>query len=100
MVVDALDLCYTKDHIDPFVVNSSGCDFSPLVPKLRENAKLVIGVGLKNSTSDLLMNNCDEFLFYDRVRMSLRPLNESLTAYLKLKLKAMAETLPSVFPIC
>jgi uncharacterized LabA/DUF88 family protein len=68
MVVDALDLCYTKDHIDPFVVNSSGSDFSPLVPKLRENAKLVIGVGLKNSTSDLLMNNCDEFLFYDRVR--------------------------------
>ena len=68
MVVDALDLCYTKDHIDPFVVNSSSCDFSPLVPKLRENAKLVIGVGLKTSTSDLLMNNCDEFLFYDRVR--------------------------------
>jgi uncharacterized protein (TIGR00288 family) len=65
MVVDALDLCYTKDHIDTFVVISGDSDFSPLVSKLRENAKLVIGVGVKNSTSDLLINNCDEFLFYD-----------------------------------
>ena len=65
MVVDALDLCYTKDHIDTFVVISGDSDFSPLVSKLRENAKLVIGVGAKNSTSELLMNNCDEFLFYD-----------------------------------
>jgi uncharacterized protein (TIGR00288 family) len=65
MVVDALDLCYTKDHIDTFVIISGDSDFSPLVSKLRENAKLVIGVGVKNSTSDLLMNNCDEFLFYD-----------------------------------
>ena len=65
MVVDALDLCYTKDHIDTFVIISGDSDFSPLVSKLRENAKLVIGVGAKNSTSDLLMNNCDEFLFYD-----------------------------------
>ncbi len=65
MVVDALDLCYTKDHIDTFVIISGDSDFSPLVSKLRENAKLVIGVGAKNSTSELLMNNCDEFLFYD-----------------------------------
>lgn len=65
MVVDALDLCYTKDHIDTFVIISGDSDFSPLVSKLRENAKLVIGVGVKNSTSDLLMRNCDEFLFYD-----------------------------------
>jgi len=65
MVVDALDLCYTKDHIDTFVIISGDSDFSPLVSKLRENAKLVIGVGVKNSTSDLLMNNCDEFIFYD-----------------------------------
>ncbi len=65
MVVDALDLCYTKDHIDTFVIISGDSDFSPLVSKLRENAKLVIGVGVKNSTSELLMNNCDEFLFYD-----------------------------------
>ncbi|MEP5764758.1 MAG: NYN domain-containing protein [Halieaceae bacterium] len=65
MVVDALDLCYTKEHIDTFVVISGDSDFSPLVSKLRENAKLVVGVGVKNSTSDLLMNNCDEFIFYD-----------------------------------
>ena len=65
MVVDALDLCYTKEHIDTFVIISGDSDFSPLVSKLRENAKLVIGVGVKNSTSDLLMNSCDEFIFYD-----------------------------------
>ncbi|MEM7404320.1 MAG: NYN domain-containing protein [Pseudomonadota bacterium] len=65
MVVDALDLCYTKDHIDTFVIISGDSDFSPLVSKLRENAKLVIGVGVRSSTSDLLMSNCDEFIFYD-----------------------------------
>ena len=65
MVVDALDLCYTKEHIDTFVIVSGDSDFSPLVSKLRENAKSVIGIGVKNSTSDLLMNNCDEFIFYD-----------------------------------
>ncbi len=65
MVVDALDLCYTKEHIDTFVIISGDSDFSPLVSKLRENAKTVVGVGVKNSTSDLLMNNCDEFIFYD-----------------------------------
>src|SRR5262245_17579030 len=65
MVVDALDLCYTKAHIDTFVIISGDSDFSPLVSKLRENAKTVIGVGVKNSTSDLLMSNCDEFVFYD-----------------------------------
>ncbi len=65
MVVDALDLCYTKDHIDTFVIISGDSDFSPLVSKLRENAKVVIGVGIRSSTSDLLMSNCDEFLFYD-----------------------------------
>jgi len=65
MVVDALDLCYTKEHINTFVIISGDSDFSPLVSKLRENDKTVIGVGVKNSTSDLLMNNCDEFIFYD-----------------------------------
>jgi uncharacterized protein (TIGR00288 family) len=65
MVVDALDLCYTKGHVDTFVVVSGDSDFSPLVSKLRENAKTVIGVGVKNSTSDLLIANCDEFIFYD-----------------------------------
>jgi len=65
MVVDALDLCYTKSHVDTFVVISGDSDFSPLVSKLRENNKVVIGVGVKNSTSDLLIANCDEFIFYD-----------------------------------
>jgi uncharacterized protein (TIGR00288 family) len=65
MVVDALDLCYTKGHVDTFVVISGDSDFSPLVSKLRENNKTVIGVGVKSSTSDLLMANCDEFIFYD-----------------------------------
>ncbi len=65
MVVDALDLCYTKSHVDTFVIISGDSDFSPLVSKLRENAKTVIGVGVKNSTSDLLLSNCDEFIYYD-----------------------------------
>ena len=65
MVVDALDLCYTKAHVDTFVIVSGDSDFSPLVSKLRENAKVVIGVGVKNSTSDLLIANCDEFIYYD-----------------------------------
>jgi len=65
MVVDALDLCYTKGHVDTFVIISGDSDFSPLVSKLRENDKTVIGVGVKNSTSDLFINNCDEFIYYD-----------------------------------
>ncbi len=65
MVVDALDLCYTKSHVDCFVIISGDSDFSPLVSKLRENNKYVIGIGVKDSTSDLLAANCDEFIFYD-----------------------------------
>ena len=65
MVVDALDLCYTKAHVDTFVVVSGDSDFSPLVSKLRENNKIVIGVGVKSSSSDLLIANCDEFIYYD-----------------------------------
>jgi len=65
MVVDALDLCYTKLHLNTFVIISGDSDFSPLVSKLRENNKLVIGVGVKQSTSNLLTANCDEFIFYD-----------------------------------
>ena len=65
MVVDALDLCYTKAHVDMFVIISGDSDFSPLVSKLRENNKTVIGVGVKNSSSDLLIANCDEFIYYD-----------------------------------
>ena len=65
MVVDALDLCYTKAHVDTFVIISGDSDFSPLVSKLRENNKVVVGVGVKNSTSDLLTSTCDEFIYYD-----------------------------------
>jgi len=72
MVVDALDLCYTKGHVDTFVILSGDSDFSPLVSKLKENDKTVIGVGVKNSTSDLFLNNCDEFLYYDDMVRSLR----------------------------
>ncbi|HPF71830.1 MAG TPA: NYN domain-containing protein, partial [Candidatus Krumholzibacteria bacterium] len=67
LVVDAMDLCYSKDHIDTFVIVSGDSDFSPLVSKLRENDKRVIGIGVKNSSSNLLINNCDEFIFYDDI---------------------------------
>ena len=76
MVVDALDLCYTKGHVDTFAIISGDSDFSPLVSKLRENAKTVIGLGVKNSSSDLFINNCDEFIYYDdlvRVQPTRRP---------------------------
>jgi uncharacterized protein (TIGR00288 family) len=89
MVVDALDLCYTKSHVDTFVIISGDSDFSPLVSKLRENDKTVIGVGVKNSTSDLLIANCDEFIFYDdlvRQKAARRPA----------KKKATEKTLPAL----
>src|SRR5262244_3467250 len=73
MVVDALDLCYTKSHVDTFVIVSGDSDFSPLVSKLRENAKTVIGVGVKNSSSDLLISNCDEFILYDDLVVKREP---------------------------
>ena len=73
MVVDALDLCYTKGHVDTFVIISGDSDFSPLVSKLRENAKKVVGVGVKNSTADLFIKNCDEFLYYDDLVRVVRP---------------------------
>ncbi|WP_082552201.1 NYN domain-containing protein [Massilia sp. Root351] len=72
MVVDALDLCYTKSHVNTFVIISGDSDFSPLVSKLRENNKKVIGVGVKQSTSDLLVANCDEFIFYDDLVREIR----------------------------
>jgi uncharacterized protein (TIGR00288 family) len=65
MIVDALDLCYTNKHVNVFAIISGDSDFSPLVSKLRENGKTVIGVGVKNSTSDLFISNCDEFIYYD-----------------------------------
>lgn len=67
LAVDALDLCYAKDHIDTFVVVSGDSDFTPLVAKLKENGKSVIGVGMKDSTSDLLAANCDEFIYYEDI---------------------------------
>ena len=72
LVVDALDLCYTKPHIEYFVVVSGDSDFSPLVSKLRENNKIVIGLGVKNSSSDLLIDNCDEFIYYDDLERKRR----------------------------
>ena len=79
MVVDAMDLCYAKEHIDTFVICSGDSDFSPLVSKLRENNKRVIGVGMKNSSSNLLIGNCDEFIFYDDI-YRLNQAQPSLTA--------------------
>ncbi len=72
MVVDALDLCYTKSHVDTFVIVSGDSDFSALASKLRENDKIVIGVGVSQSTSDLLTANCDEFIYYDDLVRSTR----------------------------
>ncbi len=80
LVVDALDLCYTKEHVDTFVIVSGDSDFSPLVSKLRENAKMVIGVGVKNSTSDLLVTNCDEFIYYDDLVREQRKTRRSATS--------------------
>jgi len=73
MVVDALDLCYSKDHIDTFALLSGDSDFSPLVNKLKENDKRVIGVGVKKSTSDLLIAGCDEFIYYDDLVRAAKP---------------------------
>src|ERR1700687_4298672 len=73
MVVDALDLCYTKAHVDTFVVVSGDSDFSPLVRRLRENDKTVIGIGVKKSTSDLLIACCDEFIYYDDLVREQKP---------------------------
>ncbi len=73
MVVDALDLCYTKAHVDTFVIISGDSDFSPLVSKLRENNKHVVGIGVRDSTSNLLSANCDEFIFYDDLVREQKP---------------------------
>ncbi|HYE36362.1 NYN domain-containing protein [Methylocaldum sp.] len=91
MVVDALDFCYTKSHVDTFVIISGDSDFSPLVSKLRENNKVVIGVGVKKSTSDLLIANCDEFIFYDDlVREAAKPKPKSKRAPVKTSRQAVA----------
>ncbi|MDQ6654650.1 MAG: NYN domain-containing protein [Verrucomicrobiota bacterium] len=95
MVVDALDLCYTKSHVDTFVVISGDSDFSPLVSKLRENNKTVIGMGVKKSTSDLFISNCDEFLYYDDlVRHEARTRNRRPSAKTGAKTTAPAAAAP------
>ena len=95
MVVDALDLCYTKEHIDTFVIVSGDSDFSPLVSKLRENAKSVIGVGVKSSTSDLLMNNCDEFIFYDDLVAERKPARRRARSKPRARADGPAESAPA-----
>lgn len=77
MVVDAMDLCYSKTHIDTFALLSGDSDFSPLVSKLKENRKRVIGCGVRTSTSDLLVSGCDEFIFYDDLVAAARRSEES-----------------------
>jgi len=74
LVVDAMDLSYSKEHIDTFVIVSGDSDFSPLVSKLKENGKSVIGLGMRDSTSRLLADNCDEFLYYEDLGEESRPL--------------------------
>jgi len=94
MVVDALDLCYSKDHIDYFALVSGDSDFSPLVSKLKENNKWVIGCGVKSSTSDLLISSCDEFIYYDdleRAARKRRPVKKKAVAK---KESAAAEEAP------
>jgi uncharacterized protein (TIGR00288 family) len=78
LVVDAMELCHTKSHIDTFVVVSGDSDFTPLVGKLKENGKHVIGVGMRGSTSDLLADNCDEFLFYEDIVTPEKPLGTGI----------------------
>ncbi|MBI5908843.1 MAG: NYN domain-containing protein [Betaproteobacteria bacterium] len=94
MVVDALDLCYTKSHVDTFVIISGDSDFSPLVSKLRENNKTVIGVGVKNSTSDLLIANCDEFIYYDDLARAKAKKQSRKKPAPKAASGAVAKTLP------
>src|SRR3981081_564470 len=95
MVVDALDLCYTKSHVDTFVIISGDSDFSPLVSKLRENNKTVIGVGVKKSTSDLFISNCDEFLYYDDlVRPERTPRRANVPAAPRAAMPALPDSEP------
>src|ERR1039457_7263560 len=94
MVVYALDLCYTKSHVDTFVIISGDSDFSPLVSKLRENDKTVIGVGVKKSTSDLFIANCDEFIYYDDLAREKAKKQSRNKPAPKAAAGAVAKTLP------
>ncbi len=98
MVVDALDLCYTKAHVDTFVIVSGDSDFSPLVSKLRENDKTVIGVGVKKSTSDLLVSACDEFIYYDDLVRESKPRRVQQQPKRKAEAKTVAVKAPAATP--
>ncbi len=98
MVVDALDLCYTKGHVDTFVIISGDSDFSPLVSKLRENNRTVIGVGVKESTSDLLIANCDEFIYYDDLVRPKQPRRRARAKTNDTKTPAAADAKSSAAP--
>lgn len=98
MVVDALDLCYTKSHVDTFVIISGDSDFSPLVSKLRENNKHVIGIGVRNSTSDLLSANCDEFIFYDDLVRDQKPRRKAVEKKPAAKQNAAVPGAPKAAP--
>ena len=95
MVVDALDLCYTKAHVDTFVILSGDSDFSPLVSKLRENDRYVIGLGVKSSSSDLLVANCDEFIFYEDLIRDTKKTN-LLRGLPEKKAEAMAHLIDAI----
>ncbi len=97
MVVDALDLCYTKPHVDTFVIVSGDSDFSPLVAKLRENNKTVIGVGVKSSSSDLLIESCDEFILYEDLLRNRRKQTRSRSDSKERALELVLETVEALF---
>ena len=94
MVVDALDLCHSKQHIDVFALISGDSDFSPLVSKLKENNKRVIGCGVKSSTSDLLIGNCDEFIYYNDLIRVARKVQANVQAKVQAKGVAKKEDKP------
>jgi uncharacterized protein (TIGR00288 family) len=96
LVVDAMDMCYSKEHIDTFVVVSGDSDFTPLVSKLKENGKSVIGLGMKESTSDLLANSCDEFIYYEDLGHGQAPPAVPMAEIPKAKRKALTLLLDSV----
>jgi uncharacterized protein (TIGR00288 family) len=99
LVVDALDLCYTKEHLDTFVIASGDSDFAPLVNKLRENNKTVIGVGLQKSTSRLLSESCDEFLYYEEIGVSPEPAGRPLSGAPDKAREAFARLLEAILAL-
>jgi len=95
---DAMDLCYSKEHLDTFVILSGDSDFTPLVSKLKENGKNVIGIGMKNSTSDLLASSCDEFIYYEDLKKSTKskPLGERVPKAKRPAMKLMVEVVEAL----